>query len=239
MRHLVPSLRPPLLVAVLAVLVLALAWPMAPRADAQPGTSDAPAVSAEASASETPNVVGNALDRLLVALGVLLVLAQATERMIVTLRGKEDASRAEGADEQPVPQRVRVRWAPAVGVVLAIVCGVNIVDVLNTGAVRSCWEKWPPQVPPAWWLGMLVTGLFASMGSGFLEQVIKLLQELRKTQAEVTGTRRAQRDHAKVRAAEACVRYARARGVSTAVRPGQSVKPAGLIKDADELAGIT
>lgn len=142
---------------------------------------------ADTSAS-TPALTGG-LDRILVALGILLVLALATERVVVVLRkllvrmgldwARPSAEEAPPGSREKVDRALVINAFLAVpaGLFVALLCGVDVIYLAITGDVALIWHfrDWDRLQWLQHLLGLLLTGLIASMGSALLHDLIAIV----------------------------------------------------------------
>lgn len=161
--------------------VLVACWLASGVALAQKGTASSTAV------------VSPGVDRILLALGILLLLAQATERLMVVFR-KVLAWRGVRWAQARSWERIRSREEEAeetavfavssilAGLLVAFFCGVDILEVVRTGDVALVWQpgmKWMAALR-AHWPGMVVAGVIASMGPAFIGDLIELVKAVRQ-----------------------------------------------------------
>jgi hypothetical protein len=148
-------------------------------------------------AGPTPAVGDDPLGRLLLALGVLLVLAQGAEQLTQLLRAlltnwfgckyaaatgsaAHEAARAAGVDDAQ-RKLLLTNWSLVTGMAVAIICGVDTFEVFGTGAVTA----YGPAGLLDHWPGFFASGLIASMGSGFLHDLIGIVKALKETKDEL------------------------------------------------------
>lgn len=146
---------------------------------------------------------GDALNRLIFTLGVLLVLAQGAEQLTQLLRlllaklnlnyaagtgsAAQRLARDAGVDDS---QRTLLltNWSLLTGMLLAVICGVDTFEVFSTGDVLPYG---PGGLADLQHLpGILASGLIASMGSGFLHDVIGIVKTIKDTKDEVLNQTR-------------------------------------------------
>lgn len=135
------------------------------------------------------------LDRLIFALGLLVVLSQATERLMVLLRKllsrlgvawAQPSTPTDRQDPKVAGDRAALlnAYSVVVGLIVAFASGVNVVDVLKTGQL-TVTPGWPWQLAHDARLGLILTGLIASMGSAFLSDLLAVVKAVKDTKREV------------------------------------------------------
>jgi len=138
------------------------------------------------------------LDRLIFTVGVLIVISQATERMMLLLRKllghfglkwAETPSAAAAQDPQQAGARSTLlnTYSLAVGLFVAFASRVSTLDMLRSGQVTPV--TWPFPSAGAW-AGIALTGFIASMGSAFLNDllaVLKATKDLRRAAFAATN----------------------------------------------------
>lgn len=137
-------------------------------------------------AETTGSNPGTALDRLVFTLGVLILLSQATERLMVVLRtvlssfnvswaGPPSACDRQDLDKTAARATLLSAYSVALGLLVAFVTRTDIIQTVNTGqlVMLTTWFRgWTVQQ----WLGVVTTGLIASMGSAFLNDLLGMVQ---------------------------------------------------------------
>lgn len=140
--------------------------------------------------------VNTGLDWLLLVLGVLYILAQVTERLMVLLKkllayrfewAKPSAPGVRRDPEEGAERTLLLNWYSLfVGVLVAYVCGVDILDVAQHGRLESIWTS-DRELDWTVFLGLFVTGLIASMGSAFIHDLISIVMALKDAKREVAA----------------------------------------------------
>lgn len=143
------------------------------------------------------------LDQILVALGILLLLAQITERVMEVLKNKKwppglgdknPKPSSKGSPRRPNEQAERTlrlnAWSVPVGVLIAVAWGTDVIHLAATGEVASIWSQYAWDFWEPWhWIrrvtGVVLTGLVASMGSGFLHDLISVVRALKEGKQSV------------------------------------------------------
>ncbi len=164
---------------------------------------------AHAASAVPTDQVDSALGRILVALGILLILSQATERIVAVIRKWFSGRGADWAKPTVEPSREsaddRARriatlnaWAVPAGLFVALLCGIDVIYYAATGEIATIWNPaaWGPGNKGLQWaghlLGIFVAGLTASMGSSFLHDLISIIAAAkdarRKAAASLTPT---------------------------------------------------
>jgi hypothetical protein len=141
----------------------------------------------------------NPLNGLVFALGVLIILSQATERLMVVLRKLATYFGWEWAGPQSDEERKDTKesgkramllntYAVFVGLFVAFVSRVDILTTATKGQlslVAGSW--WVFDWPPERLLGVVLTGLIASMGSAFLNDLLAVVQAVKEVQRAAVG----------------------------------------------------